>query len=161
VRVKRSALGVAALLLVLLLSALAPAGASARVHRAKTRLLFDTFGIIYSDGSLDWAYVGVVESRSLRCWGGRRVSFYRKGLNSDTLIGSTRSDFIGEAVLIEPTPDLSSQPGKYYAKVRLKRRRTRHGRLRCSGDRSNTVTVSAPQFLSPKTARARVGALDP
>ena len=147
----------------LLLATVSPSAASARAHLVRTRLAFDTFGIINSDGSVDWTYIGAEGiPRKLACWGHRKTRFYREVPDApDTLVGSKRSNFLGIAVLADHEPDLATLPGNYYAKERPVVRRTPHGRVRCSGARSNTVTVSAPHFLSSSAATERVRALSP
>ncbi len=168
-RVKGIALGagLAALLLVL---ALSPALASARPHRVKTKLHFQTFGIINPDGSHDWLYFGSISPflAPFPCVLGRKVQFYRGVPNApDELIGTRRTNiFSGIALLVQPDADLTNIAGNYYANMHKVKKKTRKGRVICTGDRSRTITVVTPQLHpvsngSAKGLRAGARALSP
>jgi hypothetical protein len=140
--------GVAVLLFML---ALSPGVASAGSHRIRTKLGIDAEGIIYPDGGIDWLFGGFVNQKpfGFTCIGHRKVRIFRDEPNApDTLIASGQSDGIfGLALIYWRHPDLSKVPGDYYAKTRrVKVHTRRHGTIRCSGARSSTLTISAPQL---------------
>ena len=143
--------GVAALLLAL---ALFPAAASARLHRGKTKLNIDALGAVYPGGDYDWLFAGFLDVKPLNlhtlwCVVHRNVRIFRdEPTGPDTLIGSRRSDDVGEALIFWHHPDLAEVPGDYYAKARPLK--THHpggiGTTKCSGARSPTLTINAPQL---------------
>jgi hypothetical protein len=137
---------------VVVLLSLVPGTASA--HPVRSKLRIDAFGIVYRDGSYEYDFVGLVGARghhALSCFSGRRVTFYRDvTAGSDHAIGSDRTNGYGLAILTLKHPDLDTLPGRYYAVVDSARKRTRSGRVRCGGDRSNEIDLKAPSFYHPK-----------
>jgi hypothetical protein len=137
----------------LLFISLVPSAASAR--HFKTRLALDAVGLVYPDGSYDWLYGGFVGQRpfGFQCIGGRTVRVFRdEPVGQDTFIGSKRTNFLGQALIYQRNPDLSTIAGDYYAKVRPTKRHSRHGTARCSGATSKTLTIHTPQ-LRPVATR--------
>jgi hypothetical protein len=141
---KGIAIGSAVAVLLLIL-ALAPTAAMA--HQFKTTLHLYTWGTIHRSGSYDWTYEGFIDGPK-KCWGHRNVRFYREVPNApDSLLGSKRSNNNGDARLIQRQPDLSKIAGNYYAKVRPSKSQAHGKTIRCTGDRSKTVTITKPHFL--------------
>jgi len=148
---------------VVVLLSLVPGTASA--HPARSKLRIDAVGIVYSDGSYEYDFVGLVgvnNRRAIPCMKGRRVKFYRDVPDgTDHSIGSDRTNAYGLAILTLRNPNMHTLPGRYYAVVGAPHKRTRSGRLSCGADRSNELDLKAPSFYqakagsTPAEARAR------
>jgi hypothetical protein len=123
-----------------------PAAADAK--RIKSRIAFAPFGFIEPSGGVKYYFSGQVAAQGFRfkCMEHRRVRVFRdEPSGDDTLIGSDRSNFLG-AFLAAVVTDLDQVPGDYYATMKQKKVRTPSGKLRCTGDRTQTVTVRAPDI---------------
>jgi hypothetical protein len=121
-----------------------PAAADAK--RVKSKVVLNPFGFIEPSGAVTYLFGGAVVAKGLefKCMKHRRVRVFRdEPTGDDTLIGSDRSDFLGGFVAAVVT-DLDQVPGDYYATMTQKKVRTPNGKLRCSGDRTQTVTVHSP-----------------
>jgi hypothetical protein len=136
--------------LALALIALTPAAADAK--RVKARVVFNPFGLVEPSGQFTYFFGGAVVSKtqkfnwSWKCDKGRKVRLFRdEPAGDDTLVGSDRSNFLGEFLAARVT-DLDAIPGDYYVKVRKKKARTKSRKLLCEGDRSRTVTVRSPEI---------------
>jgi hypothetical protein len=132
--------------MVLALVALTPAAADAK--RVKSRVFLFPFGIIEPSGTITYLFEGSVgvQGRHFECADHRRVRVFRdEPAGDDTLIGSDRTTLFGTFLAAQVT-DLDEVPGDYYAKLHKKKVKTKSRTLRCTGDRSRTVTVYPPDI---------------
>jgi hypothetical protein len=150
----------AMLAVVVALTSLFPGDASAATAGSKLRI--DAFGLVYSDGSYEYDFVGGVGIRKLRafpCVAHREIRFYRDVPDGpDTSIGSDKTNLFGFADLVLKHPDMDTLPGRYYGVLKPARKKTRHGRLRCRGDRSRDITVQDPDFYQPGSGSTKADA---
>jgi len=139
--------GILTLVMLSLVVAVLPAGATAKPVKSKVSV--SIAGIIDARASVVYVYSGEVlaEDLTFGCMEGRRVVLYRidpKG--GHHRVTHTESKFFGKFF---GTIDkrLQAIPGYYFAKVKPRIRHTRKGKLRCLADRSPAFSVDVPGGL--------------
>jgi hypothetical protein len=126
--------------------ALPPAAAAKPV---KSKIGAIALGFIHPNGVYEYIFGAAVGAHGeKRCLGGRKVSFFRDGPDGpDTLIGSDRTDFLGDAAFRWKQPPLSTITGDYYATVKQAVKHKGPGTRKCLADRSPRFSLTAPQFV--------------
>jgi hypothetical protein len=124
-----------------------PPAAVAKPVKSKVGAI--ALGFIYPNGFYEYIFAAAVGAHGeKRCVGGRKVSFFRDGPDgSDTLVGSDRTDFLGEAAFRWKQPPLSTITGDYYATVKQAVKHNGPGTRKCLADRSPRFSLTAPQFV--------------
>jgi hypothetical protein len=124
-----------------------PPAAAAKPVKSKVEAI--AFGFIHPNGVYEYLFGALVSAHGEKiCRGGRKVSFFRDEPNGpDTLIGSDRTDFLGEAAFRWRQPPLSTITGDYYATVKQVVKHKDSGTRKCLADRSPRFGLTAPQFV--------------
>lgn len=119
--------------------------------RVKSRLIVEVFGIIENDASVTYAFAGQVLAGGgleFQCMGGRTVTLFRvESDGTTTPVASDKTDVVGFFVKANLGLPIDEIPGRYYAEVEEKKKKTNHGKLKCLAARSPTFLVEVPAGL--------------
>ena len=133
----------------LLVAALAPAGAEAKAHRIRSFIDLDVVGGIDRHGSVQYAFTGAVGTPGLtfRCQAKRQVTLFRVEANGTAApVASDRTDFLGGFLGPLERP-LNEIAGYYYATAPQTKVKGKQGKLVCLAARSPTILVEVPAGL--------------